>query len=98
MQLLKVKKETYPWGSLIIISEGVSWSAILHPKDVDSINVLQVGESVTIQDETRSKWLFTRNDDTFHIKGVSEGDNNTCEGIFRSSMLTPGTVDFMKSV
>ena len=53
---LEITKNKYSWGDLRIISAGINYNIIIHPKHWKNINNLESEESVVFKDEQNKSW------------------------------------------
>jgi hypothetical protein len=70
---LKVKIEKYNWGPLLIVSADHSWSAIFHPKNIETLLKLTYAQEMFFVDEQGEHWRVTKNglsENRYVIKGT----------------------------
>lgn len=58
---MKIKKEKYDWGTMMVISKGSSVTCPLHPEHQDEVYFLKDGESTCFTIETGQRVLAIRN-------------------------------------
>lgn len=67
-QKVRVDKQTYNWGKMVTVHDGIRKSFPLHPEHQEKIKNLKHGESTTFTDETRNKVKAHREGDTVHLQ------------------------------
>ena len=60
-EAVRVKKEKYDWGELVVVTDGNSETYPLHPDEQKKIGKLKDGESVSFKDE-QGNYVTVRRD------------------------------------
>jgi hypothetical protein len=68
---MTVSVKTYSWGTLRIISRGISYSCIIHPEHWAVIESAPDGAPVSFTDETGRRWRGTKQDGNLQLRSKS---------------------------
>jgi len=54
--MLIVRITEYDWGTLRIVTRGISFSCVIHPEHAELIAALECGDTVEFTDEQNTRW------------------------------------------
>jgi hypothetical protein len=60
---IKIKKEKYSWGELIVIEVGSMFKVVMHPEHLKMIRSLKPGGKGTFTDEQNKTWGVARSEE-----------------------------------
>jgi hypothetical protein len=85
---LTSNRQSYDWGDVVTVKDGTSWTAVLHPDNIQAVERLKDGQSTIFRDEQNLSWKVTKipNRDYYNIEGLHNNSQHKGNFVLKQGM------------